>query len=176
MCSFNVQCTIVTLAPGCCQSVAWFSYELNLKIQIYQTVKRVGAIQLCGRVFLFVWGGFGVWVFLFFFRKTQKHQTWQNPFIRKEKALHIWTGWKGSRGYWSIIVRFWNDLKSLNGLWREKINLVQRKKKCEEGNEELMISNMSCVNHCWGSVMTGELLIKAELLVLIDVIAGKSRI
>lgn len=72
--------------------------------------------------------------------------------------------------------RLWNDLKHLNGLWREKINLVQREKKCEEGNEVLMISHTSCVNHCWGSVMTGELLIKAELLVLIDVIAGKSRI
>lgn len=118
------------LLPECCIIFLWTELE-NSNLSDSKTGRSNSA----------VWKGFSIcwgWGFLgccfcfvgFFFRKTQQHQRWQNPFIWKEKALHtIWTAWKGSRGYCGIIVRLWNHLKCLNGLWREKINLVQRGKK-----------------------------------------------
>lgn len=160
---------IVTPAPGCCQSVASFSYELNLKIQIYHTVKQVGVIQLCGKVLLF---------FFFFFKKAPTALNVTESFHLKRKSSSLHLDWlkrfQGLLEYhcwtlkWSIMPKW--TLKGKNKLGSEG------EKKCEEGNEVLMISHTSCVNHCWGSVMTGKLLIKAELLVLIDVTAGKSRI
>lgn len=119
----------------------------------------------------------GFFFILFFLERPNSIKGDRILSFEKKKALHnIWTGWKGSRGYWSIIVRLWKDLKCLNGSWREKNKLGWgvggwggEKWKAHD-QPHLMCQSLLSI------VMTGELLIKAELLVLIYVIAGKSRI